>query len=273
MRVQGAAGLQKWDARGGGEGGQKGLPALSARRCSGTQWVRERCPQARLTPRSVPILLLPSLPPGRAVLHLPPPFSLSHTHTPREHPPAPAGLRGRFKSRLSPLRPARPRGAPSTMRAPPASAPAPRRAAPPPPAPLCLLALTLLLWGQGGAAGPSRTVYTNHWAVRVRGGPAEAARLAAAYGYISLGQVRGCGGRCGGAVRGRSGSRVGPGSCTGGSGKLWTLRPGLIGGVGNARSGRFSPVRARCGCRGVPARFPPGLGIPPLPLREPRPSD
>uniref|UniRef100_A0A8C2UGR4 Proprotein convertase subtilisin/kexin type 6 n=1 Tax=Coturnix japonica TaxID=93934 RepID=A0A8C2UGR4_COTJA len=75
------------------------------------------------------------------------------------------------------------------MRAPPASAPAPRRAAPPPPAPLCLLVLTLLLWGRGGAAGPSRTVYTNHWAVRVRGGPAEAARLAAAYGYISLGQI------------------------------------------------------------------------------------
>ncbi|XP_075287483.1 proprotein convertase subtilisin/kexin type 6 isoform X3 [Opisthocomus hoazin] len=50
---------------------------------------------------------------------------------------------------------------------------------------LCLLALALAL----PLAEPSRTVYTNHWAVKVRGGPAEAARLAAAYGYISLGQI------------------------------------------------------------------------------------
>ncbi|KAJ6662931.1 hypothetical protein lerEdw1_011135 [Lerista edwardsae] len=34
-----------------------------------------------------------------------------------------------------------------------------------------------------------RAVYTNHWAVRVRGGPGEADRLASAYGYLNLGQV------------------------------------------------------------------------------------
>ncbi|XP_052663905.1 proprotein convertase subtilisin/kexin type 6 isoform X2 [Harpia harpyja] len=75
---------------------------------------------------------------------------------------------------------------------PAAAGPGPGRAAPPPPpARLCLLALALplALTGRGAAAEPSRTVYTNHWAVRVRGGPAEAARLAAAYGYISLGQI------------------------------------------------------------------------------------
>ncbi|XP_051484547.1 proprotein convertase subtilisin/kexin type 6 isoform X2 [Apus apus] len=60
---------------------------------------------------------------------------------------------------------------------------------PRPPARLCLLALALALSGRGATAEPSRTLYTNHWAVRVRGGPAEAARIAAAYGYISLGQI------------------------------------------------------------------------------------
>ncbi|XP_070619575.1 proprotein convertase subtilisin/kexin type 6 [Erythrolamprus reginae] len=36
----------------------------------------------------------------------------------------------------------------------------------------------------------SRSVYyTNHWAVRVLGGPGEADRLASAYGYLNLGQV------------------------------------------------------------------------------------
>ncbi|XP_033022487.1 proprotein convertase subtilisin/kexin type 6 isoform X1 [Lacerta agilis] len=34
-----------------------------------------------------------------------------------------------------------------------------------------------------------RTVYTNHWAVRVLGGPDEAHRLASAYGYLNLGQI------------------------------------------------------------------------------------
>ncbi|KAM6245651.1 proprotein convertase subtilisin/kexin type 6 isoform 1-T1 [Spheniscus humboldti] len=74
---------------------------------------------------------------------------------------------------------------------PAAAGPGPGSAAAPPPARLCLLALALplALPGRGAAAEPSRTVYTNHWAVRVRGGPAEAARLAAAYGYISLGQI------------------------------------------------------------------------------------
>ncbi|XP_038003327.1 proprotein convertase subtilisin/kexin type 6 isoform X2 [Motacilla alba alba] len=73
----------------------------------------------------------------------------------------------------------------------PAAGPGAGSAAAPPPARLCLLALALplALPGRGAAAEPARTVYTNHWAVRVRGGPAEAARLAAAYGYISLGQI------------------------------------------------------------------------------------
>lgn len=32
-------------------------------------------------------------------------------------------------------------------------------------------------------------VYTNHWAVRVSGGPQQADRVAAKYGYINFGQV------------------------------------------------------------------------------------
>lgn len=93
----------------------------------------------------------------------------------------------------------------------PAAGPGAGSAAAPPPARLCLLALALplALPGRGAAAEPARTVYTNHWAVRVRGGPAEAARLAAAYGYISLGQVRAAGapaaGRCGGTAAGDAG--------------------------------------------------------------------
>lgn len=34
-----------------------------------------------------------------------------------------------------------------------------------------------------------RTVYSNHWAVRIPGGPEEAARLADKYGYVNLGKV------------------------------------------------------------------------------------
>nr|XP_060611471.1 proprotein convertase subtilisin/kexin type 6 isoform X1 [Anolis sagrei ordinatus] len=40
-----------------------------------------------------------------------------------------------------------------------------------------------------GSPGGSRSVYTNHWAVRVSGGALEAERLAAAYGYLNLGQI------------------------------------------------------------------------------------
>ncbi|XP_028921939.1 proprotein convertase subtilisin/kexin type 6 isoform X2 [Ornithorhynchus anatinus] len=36
---------------------------------------------------------------------------------------------------------------------------------------------------------PTRALYTNHWAVQVIGGPPEADRLAAAHGYINLGQI------------------------------------------------------------------------------------
>lgn len=39
------------------------------------------------------------------------------------------------------------------------------------------------------APPPPRAVYTNHWAVQVRGGRAEADRVAAAHGYRNLGPV------------------------------------------------------------------------------------
>jgi hypothetical protein len=34
-----------------------------------------------------------------------------------------------------------------------------------------------------------RNVYSNHWAVRIAGGPGEADHIAAKYGYTNLGQV------------------------------------------------------------------------------------
>ena len=34
-----------------------------------------------------------------------------------------------------------------------------------------------------------RNVYSNHWAVRIAGGPGEADLIAAKYGYTNLGQV------------------------------------------------------------------------------------
>ena len=34
-----------------------------------------------------------------------------------------------------------------------------------------------------------RNVYSNHWAVRIAGGPGEADQIAAKYGYTNLGQV------------------------------------------------------------------------------------
>lgn len=40
---------------------------------------------------------------------------------------------------------------------------------------------------------PPRPVYTNHWAVQVLGGPAAADRVAAAHGYLNLGQVSAAG--------------------------------------------------------------------------------
>lgn len=39
------------------------------------------------------------------------------------------------------------------------------------------------------APPPPRPVYTNHWAVQVLGGPAQADRVAQAHGYLNLGQV------------------------------------------------------------------------------------
>jgi hypothetical protein len=43
------------------------------------------------------------------------------------------------------------------------------------------------------APPPPRPVYTNHWAVQVLGGPAAADRVAAAHGYLNLGQVSAAG--------------------------------------------------------------------------------
>uniref|UniRef100_A0A8B9LTK8 Proprotein convertase subtilisin/kexin type 6 n=1 Tax=Astyanax mexicanus TaxID=7994 RepID=A0A8B9LTK8_ASTMX len=40
-------------------------------------------------------------------------------------------------------------------------------------------------------ASPSRSVFTNHWAVRVTGGPEEADKLASKYGFANLGQIGG----------------------------------------------------------------------------------
>lgn len=37
---------------------------------------------------------------------------------------------------------------------------------------------------------PSRSVFTNHWAVRLTGGSEEADKLASKYGFTNLGQVR-----------------------------------------------------------------------------------
>ncbi|KAJ7311115.1 hypothetical protein JRQ81_006716 [Phrynocephalus forsythii] len=56
----------------------------------------------------------------------------------------------------------------------------------------CLLLLLLLLLAAlppPFQARRSRAVYTNHWAVRVTGGPGEADRLASTYGYLNLGQI------------------------------------------------------------------------------------
>lgn len=39
-------------------------------------------------------------------------------------------------------------------------------------------------------ASPSRSVFTNHWAVRLKGGSEEADKLASKYGFTNLGQVR-----------------------------------------------------------------------------------
>ncbi|XP_049762033.1 proprotein convertase subtilisin/kexin type 6 isoform X2 [Elephas maximus indicus] len=49
--------------------------------------------------------------------------------------------------------------------------------------------LLLALPAACSALPPPRPVYTNHWAVQVLGGPAAADRVAAAHGYLNLGQI------------------------------------------------------------------------------------
>ncbi|XP_068847412.1 proprotein convertase subtilisin/kexin type 6 isoform X3 [Capricornis sumatraensis] len=49
--------------------------------------------------------------------------------------------------------------------------------------------LLLALPAACSAPPPPRPVYTNHWAVQVLGGPAVADRVAAAHGYLNLGQI------------------------------------------------------------------------------------
>ncbi|KAM5292263.1 proprotein convertase subtilisin/kexin type 6 isoform 3-T3 [Ctenodactylus gundi] len=49
--------------------------------------------------------------------------------------------------------------------------------------------LLLALPAAGSALPAPRPVYTNHWAVQVLGGPAAADRVAAAHGYLNLGQI------------------------------------------------------------------------------------
>ncbi|XP_074151098.1 proprotein convertase subtilisin/kexin type 6 isoform X1 [Sminthopsis crassicaudata] len=53
----------------------------------------------------------------------------------------------------------------------------------------CLSWLLVLALPPACAALRSPTVYTNHWAVEVLGGPAEADRVASAHGYLNLGQI------------------------------------------------------------------------------------
>lgn len=55
--------------------------------------------------------------------------------------------------------------------------------------------LLLALPAACSAPPPPRPVYTNHWAVQVLGGPAAADRVAAAHGYLNLGQVSATGPR------------------------------------------------------------------------------
>ncbi|XP_045436410.1 proprotein convertase subtilisin/kexin type 6 isoform X3 [Pipistrellus kuhlii] len=66
-----------------------------------------------------------------------------------------------------------------------AARPAPRPLAAPRPGTWLLLLLAL----PAACPAPPRRVYTNHWAVRVLGGPAQAERVARAHGYLNLGQI------------------------------------------------------------------------------------
>lgn len=138
--------------------------------------------------------LLPSLPPAAAAAALPrrgaalkggtpPPGALAApaprepaTAMPPRAPPAPG-------PRPPPRAPAAAGDAGPDSRA--AGGPGLRPLAPRPWRWLLLLALPAAC----SAPPPPRPVYTNHWAVQVLGGPAVADRVAAAHGYLNLGQI------------------------------------------------------------------------------------
>lgn len=91
----------------------------------------------------------------------------------------------------------------------------------------------LLLALPAACSAPPRAVYTNHWAVQVLGGPAAADRVAAAHGYLNLGQVS-APGRAPQTfpAAGGWGLRAAPAR----SGCVWGRRPGLPGRGGPART-------------------------------------
>ncbi|XP_038329082.1 proprotein convertase subtilisin/kexin type 6 isoform X3 [Canis lupus familiaris] len=95
---------------------------------------------------------------------------------PRPRPPPPAAAAAAAAAPAAPAADAAPGAAGGPGLRPPA--PRPWRW-------LLLLALPAAC----SAPPPPRPVYTNHWAVQVRGGPAEADRVAAAHGYLNLGQI------------------------------------------------------------------------------------
>lgn len=122
--------------------------------------------------------------------------------------------------------------------------------------------LLLALPAACSAPPPPRPVYTNHWAVQVLGGPAEADRVAAEHGYLNLGQVSAAGPERPklsrppvGTARGGASFRL---AAARGQGSR-TARPARSGGVRGALRGVAGGRGARDARRGPPGG-PRGLG-------------